>query len=266
MLLLGALMPLLASGLWLWWIYHMDRHEKEPWGLVLQTLGLGAVAGIVSLAIQLAFSGSLRGQASFGEALLGALLLLPFHLTGIAGVMYYLPFHRSHWNEPFDGLVYGGAAGIGYGFTYTLIALLRSVLLGFRVAIFSIPVYMLAGVIIGHFMSRVKFGPPRRVRRNWVRGLGLAGLFLVGIEASQIAGGQVVTGNMVAGMFAYGANTLGWILATSAMAQAGARPSSPRLPTAAQNCGTCGSPALRGARYCYRCGDPLKPRLEGGPR
>lgn len=263
MVALGLIMPLLAAGGWLWWIYHSDRFEKEPWDLVLKTLGIAAGAGVVGLIVQVIIVYAiLGGGGSAAGAVVGALFLLPFHLAGIAGAMYYLPFRNANWNEPFDGLVYGGAAGIGYGLTYTIIALFQTPLLGFRLAIFSIPVYMLAGLVIGHYMSRVKFGQPHEAKSQWVRGLGIAGVFLFGIEMAQVAGGRVVAGSAMASMFAYASNTLAWILATKAMEeknwQSQFNMAKYRLQLAPTGCAHCGAGHPVQAAYCNHCGNPLE--------
>lgn len=261
MVILGLLMPLLAAGGWLWLIYVNDRFEKEPWGLVLKTAGLAAAVGLASLLVTAALS------PWFGDgAVLNALFAVPLHLTAVVTALLALPYRNPNWNEPFDGLVYGGAAGVGYGLIYTLPSLLVSTDLGFRIAVFSIPIFVLAGVVLGHYASRARFSPRRGAWRHWLQGLGIAGLFLFGIDLALREGGEVVAGeHMLAGLMAYASNTLAWIIATRAMdLSEGASPFNPdlRLRLALGTCPSCGAGYPAGGSYCNTCGSAVRRQRE----
>jgi RsiW-degrading membrane proteinase PrsW (M82 family) len=181
----------------------------------------------------------------------------------MTATIYLLPYRRSEWNEPLDGVVYGGAAGIGYGLTFTTLwSFLDTATAGFRSALFAIPTFMLTGLIIGHYVSQTRFGPPHKARSLWRRGPIIAGLFLLGFELAQLAGGQVIGGdNPVASVVVYAANTLGWLIAMWAMdigKKASAYdPATYRFQLAASGCRSCQSPYPVGATYCNRCGRPV---------
>ncbi len=258
--LLGLLVPFAAAGGWLWWIYRADQFEREPWPLVLKTFGLGAAAGFVGLLALILFVLLVPEESDL--ILLTFIALVPLHVAGITAVLRWLPFRSLDWNEPFDGLVYGGAAGIGYGLTYTLFALIDSPLLGFRSAIFTIPIYMLAGLLIGHYMSQVRFGVPERRRSMWVRGFVVAGLYLAGLELARTLGGEVLgSEHPVASAVVYGANTVGWIMALWAMdakdRASRFNPANYRIWLADTGCPHCGYAHPMGANYCNWCGQPL---------
>lgn len=256
---LGLLVPFLAAGGWLWWIRQADRLEREPWGLVLKTFGVGTAAGLVGLVGLVVMLLVVPGDAAYPLALL---LLVPVNVLIMTGVIYGVPYRTPEWNDPFDGLVYGGAAGIGFGLTYTLLALFEGPLTGFRTAVFSIPIYMLVGLIIGHYLSQIRFGPSRLRGSMWVRAMGFSALALAGIELARALGGEVMgTENPVASALVYGTNTVGWILAMWSM-EAKHRasqfnPANYRLPLAETGCPTCGSGYVAGANYCNHCGRNL---------
>lgn len=263
--LLSLLVPFAAAGGWLWWIHQADRLEREPWPLVFKTFGLAAGAGLSSLIALFILMLLLPEEEALAT---GLLLLVPVHVLAMTGVIYGLPYRDPAWNEPFDGLVYGGAAGIGYGLTYSLMALLEGPLTGFRTALFSIPTFMLVGLIIGHYLSQVRFGPPRRRLAMWLRALFLSGLALAGIEWARGLGGTVMgTGNPVASAFVYGANTVGWILAMWAMdakdRSSQFNPGNHLITLAAAGCPTCDAPPVMGAAFCHQCGQHLD-RPRGG--
>ncbi len=251
---LGLILPFVAAAGWLWWIHHADRFEKEPWGLVLGTFGLGAAAGLVGLA---ALTAILLTDPD-GLSSTKIALLAPLHVAAITLVLRALPCRRPDWNEPFDGIVYGGAAGIGYGLVYSLVVLLGDPLLGFRTAVFTIPIYMLGGLISGHYLSQVRYG----ASRTWVKGFAIATLYVAGIELTRSWGGEVMgAAHPLASAVVYGVNTVGWIMAMWAMDQ-GTRgskhhPENYRLALAPRGCPACHAPLPVGAAYCNHCGRPL---------
>lgn len=254
----GLLMPALAAAGWLWWIYQSDKYEREPWDLVLKTAALGALFGLFSLFLR---------HFLLEWGLPGTLALIPVHMAAIMLAMLLLPYRDANWNEPFDGLVYGGAAGIGYGLVYTISPLFYDVSLGFRLAAFSIPVYMLIGLILGNYMSQIKFGPARARVGFWLRGVSRAGLFLIGFDLAIAAGGELVGGeNLLAGLVAYGANMIGWIFAVRAMEESHSRspfnPDRHRLVLSNQPCVHCGGSYPEGAGYCNSCGEPVRTAVE----
>ncbi len=248
------ILPFVASAVWLWWIHHADRYEKEPWNLVFQSFGLGAAAGAVGLiALILILLTDPDGISS-----LSVVLLAPLHVAAITLVLLLMPYRQPDWNEPFDGLVYGGATGIGYGLVYSLVVLLDDPLLGFRSAVYTIPIYMLVGLIAGHYLSQVRFG----VSRTWLKGFVIATLYLAGTELARFWGGEVMgMANPLASAIVYGTNTIGWIMAMWAMDQSTRdsrhHPANYRLPLAGHGCPTCTAPLVADAAFCNHCGRPV---------
>lgn len=255
--ILGMIMPFVAAAGWLWWIRHADRFEQERWGLVLKTFALGAAAGLLGLfALVLILILDPNGVSS-----MSVVLLAPLHVAAIMAVLRYLPYRRPDWNEPFDGIVYGGATGIGYGLVYTLVVLLGDPLLGFRSAVFTIPIYMLAGLIVGYYLSEVRFG----TGRSSAQGFMIATLYVGGFELARFWGGDVMgTTHPLASAVVYGANTIGWIMAMWAM-DYGTRasrhhPANYRLELAGTGCPSCTAPMVAGAAFCNHCGRALVAR------
>jgi RsiW-degrading membrane proteinase PrsW (M82 family) len=257
--LLELLVPFVAAGGWLWWIRRADRYDREPWGLVLCTFGLGAAAGLAGLTALVVCLMLLPEEASLVPVFLA---LVPLHVLAMTAVIYLYPYRRPQWDEPFDGLVYGGAAGIGYGLVYSLWWLVDGLDLGFRSAVFSMPVFMLSGLIIGHYLSQVRFGPRHRAWAMWAKGLITAGLYLAGIELAQAAGGAVMgRDNPLASVVVYATNTVGWLIAMWAM-DAGKKaspydPANYKFQLAPTGCPACGTGYPVGARFCNQCGHPV---------
>lgn len=96
--------------LWLWTVLRHDDHEREPWGLVVLAVALGAAAtfGVVWLRplLEARFAPASPALDAFvitalGEEAWKLLALLPLLL------------HREA-DEPLDGGVYGAAVGLGF--------------------------------------------------------------------------------------------------------------------------------------------------------
>lgn len=95
---------------WLWTVLRHDDHEREPWGLVVLGLALGAAAtlGVVwlrplleALLAPLSPAADAFVVTALGEELWKLCALLPLLL------------HREA-DEPLDGGVYGAAVGLGF--------------------------------------------------------------------------------------------------------------------------------------------------------
>lgn len=259
--LLGAVAPLLASGGWLWFIRQWDRFEREPWPPVVKAFGVGAGAGVIGLiawAVLVLFD-----PEGFSESV--AVLITPIHVLLLALAIRLFPYRSPHWNDSFDGIVYGGAVGIGYGLLYSQSSLMEGLLLGFRSAFFTIPVFMLAGLIIGYYLSQVRFGAREKAPGAWARGLLIPAFYLVGIELAHAWGGSVMGDeNPLASAVVYAANTVGWVMAMWAM-DATVRasrhhPENYRLQLSGLQCLGCGVEQTAGAGFCHRCGRPVVAR------
>lgn len=257
---MGAIAPLLASVGWLWFIRRWDHFEREPWRPVLKAFGLGAAAGVVGLiawALLVFFD-----SEGFSSSV--AVLITPIHVGLIALTIRLFPYRWPEWNDTFDGIVYGGAVGIGYGLLYSQGSLMEGLLTGFRSALFTMPAYMLAGLIIGYYLSQARFGA-RDQASAWARGLLIPAFYLAGFELARAWGGSVMgEEHPLASSVVYAANTVGWVMAMWAM-DANVRasqhhPENYRLQLAGQHCVWCGVEQTVGAGFCHSCGRPAAAR------
>lgn len=253
----GVLAPFLAAGGWLRFIRQWDRFEREPWRPVLIAFALGATAGLVGLIAWALLV--LVDPAGFSAK--AAMLITPIHVVVLAFTIRLFPYRWAHWNDSFDGIVYGGAVGIGYGLLYSQISLLKGPLLGFRSALFTMPVFMLAGLIIGFYLSQVRFGARDHAPSAWAKGLLIPALYLVGFELTSAWGGAVMgEEHPLASAVVYATNTVGWVMAMWAM-DANTRasqhhPENYRLQLSGMYCSGCGVEQTVGAVFCHGCGRP----------
>ncbi len=107
--LTATLVSFAAAIVWFFIIYRMDKHEKEPIGLLAKVFfagfALSFVAGIINAI----------NDAIFGKT--GSLILVGFVEEGIKFLaVWWVVFKHKEFNEPIDGIVYASAAALGFAF------------------------------------------------------------------------------------------------------------------------------------------------------
>lgn len=110
-MLLAAIL-LCASGLALL-VYRYDMYEREPWYMLLLALALGAAASTAlsfgeDLLLQAIPDGERSLAAQAGVAAVAEELA---KLSIVLAIWFAMPWH---FNDPFDGLIYGALAGLGF--------------------------------------------------------------------------------------------------------------------------------------------------------
>lgn len=170
MLIAVALLPAVALCIY---VYKKDRVEKEPVGLLLKLLALGAVScfpaawieGILDSVLYTVFSPF--GEVSGGELILGSGMYTVYqavsNFIGIAlveelckyAVLYWVTFNNKNFNCTFDAMIYAVFVSLGfaalenvlYAFSYGMdTALVR--------AVTSVPAHMFFAVFMGYFYAR----------------------------------------------------------------------------------------------------------------
>jgi len=105
-----------------WFIYWLDRYEKEPRWLLLMTFiwgGVVAIIGalIVSLIFNVGFYAVLQDETLVDIA--GGSITAPVveeFWKGLAVLLVFLLF-RKEFDSVLDGIIYGGIAGLGFAAT-----------------------------------------------------------------------------------------------------------------------------------------------------
>ena len=124
-ILLGIILSLLASGiataLYAWLVWWLDRYEKEPWWLLALVFLWGAVpAVILSVAIELILDIpiSVLGHGLAYE-IAGSSMVAPVVEEIAKGLAVFgvLLFVRREMDDVLDGIVYGAMAGLGFALT-----------------------------------------------------------------------------------------------------------------------------------------------------
>jgi RsiW-degrading membrane proteinase PrsW (M82 family) len=124
-ILLGIVLSLLASGLatmlYAWLVWWLDRYEKEPWWLLATAFVWGALPAVALSAVAeliLDIPLSVLGQGLAYEVA-GSSLIAPVVEECAKGLIVVGIFFvtRREMDSVLDGIVYGAMAGLGFALT-----------------------------------------------------------------------------------------------------------------------------------------------------
>ncbi len=171
-----AILPGIVFCLWMFW---RDRHEREPFYLLL----LCFFAGVASAypAIILERFGQGLGVGSDGglfDMFILAFVVVAFseELVKLIAVML-CAYPWKPFNEPLDGIVYSLMVSMGFA---TIENILYSNAYGMETVILraftAVPAHAMFGIIMGYHLGWAKFKPGKRIQHIL---LGLGGAVLV---------------------------------------------------------------------------------------
>ncbi|MBI3362439.1 MAG: PrsW family intramembrane metalloprotease [Chloroflexi bacterium] len=164
LLVVGLILALVPSVLWLWFFYRQDRLEPEPRGYVI---GVFLLAMLVTDAVgRRLLLDVFRVQEWMvfnpTSALVGSILVIVFTLEAIKyAVVRFTVYTTLEFDERMDGIVYGTAAGLGVATMLNLRFVLESGGGHLTPGVIHIVVETLAqasfGGIVGYFLGEAKF-------------------------------------------------------------------------------------------------------------
>jgi RsiW-degrading membrane proteinase PrsW (M82 family) len=114
---LAAIIPMLSYLLIIWWA---DRYDREPFWLVLKNYLWGALGAVTfaivwSVLISALVSVFVKDEIHLGN--IETILVAPFVEEITKGVFLFLTIRNKKFDNITDGIVYGGAIGLGFGMT-----------------------------------------------------------------------------------------------------------------------------------------------------
>jgi RsiW-degrading membrane proteinase PrsW (M82 family) len=114
---LAAIIPMAAYLVFIWWF---DRYDREPFKLVLQNYLWGAIGAIIFAVLgSMIFSTILSEFVSNKNELnyLGTIAIAPVVEEITKGIFLLITVTNKKFDNITDGIVYGGAIGLGFGMT-----------------------------------------------------------------------------------------------------------------------------------------------------
>ena len=168
-LLVGAVLPVALIMLW---VYCRDR-LREPRRVVLITMALGCAITIPVLLVQFPVSIMLGLEFDMVPATVAQAVGLAFIVAALVeegfkfGVLRFYSARHDAFDEPFDGIVYGVAASLGFALVENVLYVAGSMMEGGFVggmtvaiarAILAVPLHASCGVIMGACIGLGHFG------------------------------------------------------------------------------------------------------------
>jgi len=158
-LLALALAPGVAIALY---IYLKDKHEREPFGLLLLSFIYGALSTIATVIISRPVNILVTLQPDsavdqFYNAFFIVALIEEF--SKFIFVRFILYFNRN-FNEPFDGIVYAVMVSMGFATVENVLYVFHYGLPTGVLRMFTaVPAHATFGVLMGYFIGKAKFSP-----------------------------------------------------------------------------------------------------------
>jgi RsiW-degrading membrane proteinase PrsW (M82 family) len=161
---LAAIIPMVTYLIIIW---KFDRYDREPFKLVLQNYLWGSVGAIVlavlgSFAISALFSLFISEEGDLN--LLGSIVTAPIVEEITKGLFLFITIRNKKFDNVTDGIVYGGAIGLGFGMTENFLyfisfgtSITNWITIVFVRTIFSAVMHCVATATLGAFLGYAKF-------------------------------------------------------------------------------------------------------------
>lgn len=184
LIIFSALAAIIPMTIYLILIWRFDRYDREPFGLVLANYLWGALGAIIlaiigSYFLTFIFSFFVKNEASLD--LVGAVAVAPFVEEITKGIFLLITIGSRKFDNITDGIVYGGAIGLGFGMTENFMYFVaNSGSVGGWIAVviirtlFSAVMHCVATATLGAFMGYSKFMGKRKRISYTLIGLVLA--------------------------------------------------------------------------------------------
>jgi RsiW-degrading membrane proteinase PrsW (M82 family) len=150
-------------------ILRMDRAEPEPLRNVMKIVALGGASAVVAALAEAALKAlpAFQGTGLAGAALSSFVLIATVEEACKLAVVLLFAWRMPAFNEENDGIVYTGAAAIGFAALENMGYVIQGGLgVGVARAFLSVPSHVFSAVIMGLFVGRAKFArsPGARTR------------------------------------------------------------------------------------------------------
>src|SRR3954468_5314037 len=163
--MLGILSAGIAPGLaLLCYLYLKDQFGVEPITLVIKTFFFGSLLVFPIMFIQYVLDTERIISSSIGDAFISTSLLEEFFKWFL---VFYTAYLHCHFDEPYDGIVYGASVSLGFATTENILYLIGNGL-EFAIGRALLPVssHAMFGVIMGYYLGKAKFSS--QSKRKWL--------------------------------------------------------------------------------------------------
>lgn len=167
-LFLLAVAPICAI---IWYFYHKDKYEHEPWSFLFFAYFLGWVCAAVVPFISGKFQSLPENfSGTQMEIFLQAFIIIAFIEEFVKFIcLRFVLFRFKTFNEPLDGIIYGVMIGMGFATLENLYFVIDG---GWQIAVLrmftAIPAHGLFGVIMGYYVGKAKFTASKNLKYSFL--------------------------------------------------------------------------------------------------
>ena len=168
MSLLLIALSLLPVILLLVFVYHQDKYEKEPLGLLI----LAFIGGMIAIPIDLAMV-SVINVFYYSESVFYTAFLEAGFCEELCKfvILFLLIWWNHNFNEHMDGIVYAAFVGLGFACVENVLYVMQAasadlsagISTGVIRGLLSVPGHFLFAVVMGYFFSLAKFSEKGRL-------------------------------------------------------------------------------------------------------
>lgn len=166
---MGLLALAIAPGIVIClFIYFKDKHNKEPFWLMLLSFILGVLSIIPAFLIQVALTrpvNQIMGEGIFYTAVFSYLIVALSEEGSKFLALRLVPFRRKAFDDPFDGIVYAVMVSMGFATLENIGYVMQH---GFGTGMLrmflSVPAHATFGVLMGYHIGLAKFEPANKKR------------------------------------------------------------------------------------------------------
>jgi protease PrsW len=166
---MGLLALAIAPGIAIClFIYFKDKHNREPFWLMLLSFIMGVLSIIPAFLIQVALTrpvNQIMGEGILYTAVFSYLIVALSEEGSKFLALRLVPFRRKAFDDPFDGIVYAVIVSMGFATLENIGYVFQH---GFGTGILrmflSVPAHATFGVLMGYHIGLAKFDPANRKR------------------------------------------------------------------------------------------------------
>lgn len=169
MVLISLAAAVLPVTVYLVWLRKADKYDKEPLRLYLKNFAWGSLGAVFFTLLGSALVSTVIARFLPGQAitdLADTVFVAPVVEELMKGVFLFFMISKKDFDNLTDGLVYGGAIGLGFGMTENFLYFLGATsggewlfLVVFR-TLFSCVMHFISTAVFGAFLGISKFRSP----------------------------------------------------------------------------------------------------------
>lgn len=280
---LALILALAPGAALMWYIRYLDRYEPEPWRNIAMAFFAGCLSVIPAVLIGIPLD-KIKFAGFLGTVWTAFVVAALVEEVCKGAMAYAVTRKKSEFNEVMDGVVYFGAAHMGFAITENLLYVFansggnvaQALMTAFVRTTTAVPLHVVVGMIMGYHMGMAKFGssPGERIK-HYLEAL-LIPVLLHGfydVAAFNQQGAVQITGAADLIRVGFGSASLYaavvalWLFLMPRLRKAKARsPFRPKesLEVAPRVCYNCGSFYPLEAHYCHICAAPVVQHQQGG--